>query len=75
MTPKGFETIEPLGFFGLVFVFCFLGVGVGGWPRLWQVEVPGQGLNVPHSSDLGPCSDHAGSLTCCATRELPGQGT
>ena len=31
---------------------------------------PGQGSNPSHSSDLSHCSDHTGSLTCCATREF-----
>ena len=30
----------------------------------------GQGLNLCHSSNLSRYSDNAGSLTCCATREL-----
>ena len=31
----------------------------------------GQGWDLNHSSDLSCCSDNAGSLTCCTTRELP----
>ena len=31
---------------------------------------PGQGRNPCHSSNPSPCRDNAGSLTCCATREL-----
>lgn len=34
----------------------------------WQV--PGQGPNLHHSSDLSRYSDNTGSSTCCATREL-----
>ena len=30
----------------------------------------GQGLNPCHSSDLNPCSDNTGSLTCCTTKEV-----
>ena len=32
---------------------------------------PGQGLNPHHRSDPSRCSDNAGSLTHCTTRELP----
>ena len=31
----------------------------------------GQGWNQPHSRDSNHSSDNTGSLTCCATRELP----
>ena len=48
-----------------------------GWSRcfghvcgMWKF--PGQGSNRCHSSDPSCCSDKARSLTCCATRELPG---
>ena len=34
----------------------------------WKFQ--GQGLNPNHSSSLGCCSDNAGSLSCCTTREL-----
>ena len=37
-------------------------------------KFPGQGLNPHHSSDLSHKSDNTGSLTCCATRELPEGG-
>lgn len=34
---------------------------------MWKF--PGQGLNLSHSSNLSSCSDNAGYLTHCATRE------
>ena len=34
-------------------------------------EFPGQGSNPDHSIDPSHSSDNAGSLTYCATRELP----
>ena len=37
----------------------------------WYVEVPGQGSNLHHSSDLSYSSDNTRSLTCCIARELP----
>ena len=37
---------------------------------MWKF--PGRGSNPGHSSDPSCCSDIAGSLTHCATRELPG---
>lgn len=33
-------------------------------------ELPGQGLNLCHCSNLSHCSDKAGSLICGATGEL-----
>ena len=33
-------------------------------------KFPGKGLNLHHSSNLSQCSDNAGPLTHCATREL-----
>ena len=42
----------------------FFGCARGMWKFL------GHGLKPCHSSDPGCCSDNAGSLTCCATREL-----
>ena len=35
---------------------------------MWKI--PGQGSNPGHSSDLSHCTDNAGSLTHCATKEL-----
>ena len=35
---------------------------------MWKF--PGQGSNPPHSCDLSHGSNNAGSLTCCATKEL-----
>ena len=39
------------------------------WPCIWKF--PGPGSNPRHSSNLSHCCDNAGSLTGCATRELP----
>ena len=44
-----------------VFVFCHT-------RGMWKF--PGQGSNPCHSSNLSRFSDNAGSLTCCATKEL-----
>lgn len=33
-------------------------------------KLPGQGSNLPHSTNLSHCSDNAGALTRCATKEL-----
>jgi len=38
------------------------------WPCKWKF--PGQELNLYHRSGQSHCSDNAGSLTHCATREL-----
>ena len=38
-----------------------------------HVEVPGPESNPCHSSNLNHCSDNAGSLSCCTTRELQSQ--
>ena len=46
------------------FFFFFFGHALGMW------QFPDQGSNPSHSSDLSHCSDHLGSLTCCAIREL-----
>ena len=35
---------------------------------MWKF--PGQGSNLYCSSDLSSCRDHAGSLTCCTTKEV-----
>ena len=48
----------------IVFVFLFFGYTCSMW------KFPGQGQKLRHSSDLSHCSDNAGSLTYCATREL-----
>ena len=45
---------------------CAYGQANGIW------KFPGQGLDPHHCSDPGHCSDNARSLTCCATRGLPG---
>ena len=41
------------------------------WPHPQHVQVPGQRSNPFHSSNPNRCNDNPGSLTCCATRELP----
>ena len=46
------------------FFFSFFGLIWGMW------KLPGQGLNLRHSSNLRSCSDNARSLTCYATREF-----
>ena len=43
-------------------LFSFSSLVADGNPR-------GHGLNLCHSSDPSHCSDNAGSLTCCTTRE------
>ena len=45
---------------------CAYGQANGIW------KFPGQGLDPHHCSDPGHCSDNARSLTCCATKGLPG---
>ena len=40
------------------------------WPCLSIRKFLGQGSNLCHSSNQSCCSDNAGSLTCCATKEL-----
>ena len=49
------SVIKFRGFFGCAHGMC---------------KFPGQGLNPCHSSKLSRSSDNAGSLTCCAIREL-----
>ena len=50
----------------MISAFLFFGHAHGMWKFL------GQGSNPCHSSNLNHCSDITPSLTCCATRELPG---
>ena len=42
-------------------------LGGGACPQHVEVSRPGK---PHHSSDPSPCSNNAGSLTCCTTREL-----
>ena len=51
-------------FFKIIIYYYFFGCAHGVQKFL------GQELNLYHSSDLGHCSDNAGSLTYCAAREL-----
>ena len=51
------------------FFFFFFGLFVF-WLCLQPMEVPGQGLNLCHSSDPSCCSDNTRSLTRYTTREL-----
>ena len=61
--------LNPVGrFFFLHFFFVCFGHAHSMW-KMWKF--PSQELNLRHSSNLGCCSDNAGSLTWCTTRELP----
>ena len=51
--------------FCLFFVFFFFDCALG------MQKFLGQGLNLCHNSNPGHCSDYAGYLIQCATRELP----
>lgn len=54
---------EAMGF-GFGFLSFF-------WPCLLNREVPGQRSYLQHTSDLSHCRDKGGSLSGCATKELP----
>ena len=56
---KSIRRANCMGFFLLFF---------GHTCSMWKFL--GQGSNPCHHSDPNRCSDNAGSLTCCATREL-----
>ena len=57
----------------MLFQFCyrkfFFFFFLGDTPGLW--EFLGQGSNLCHCTDLSRCSGDTGSLSLCATGELP----
>ena len=52
----------------ILFFLIFFNFFIFFWPCLWHVEVLRPGMNAPHSSNPGCCSDNARSLTCYATQ-------
>ena len=65
-----FFYLLPSSYFQLFFSFLFF-FFFGCAHGRWHLEVPGPGIEPYHSSDLSRSSENAGSLTHCATRELP----
>ena len=67
----GLHFQDSFEYSGLYFYINFIFIAFSiSWLHLQHVEVPDQGSNPCHSSNLSHCSDNTKSLACWDTREL-----
>ena len=72
VSPSFLENPGPISIYtcsSRLLFFFFFSSSFGHTYSMWAF--PGQGSNLCHSNDPSCCNDNAGSLTCCATREVP----